>query len=283
VNIVPGYGPTAGAAISNHHQVDKITFTGSTDVGQLIQQAAGLSNTKRVTLEMGGKSPLVIFEDVDLDEAVRIAHDNVFVNQGQCCCAATRTFVHEAIYDKFVEKSRTLALKRKVGNPFKDETQQGPQVDNIQFDKILSLIEAGKKEGAKLQCGGSKIPGEGYFIQPTVFSDVTDNMRIAVEEIFGPVQQILKFKTLDEVLERCNHTKYGLAAGVLTNDINRAILFAEGVQAGSVWVNCFLHNTPQTPFGGFKMSGQGRELGLEGIMEFVEVKTVTVKIPQKNS
>ncbi|XP_063435466.1 retinal dehydrogenase 2-like [Mytilus trossulus] len=283
INIVPGYGPTAGAAITNHLDVNKVAFTGSTEVGQIIMQAAGASNVKRTTLELGGKSPNVIFADCDLDTAVAAAQEAVMTNAGQCCVAGSRTFVQEGIYDEFVKKTIEKAATRKVGDPYETTTQQGPQVDEEQFNKILGLIESGKKEGAKLNCGGSKAADKGYFIQPTVFSDVTDNMKIAKEEIFGPVQQIFKFKDMDEVLERANNTCYGLGAAVFTNDINKAMMFSQGVQAGSVWINCYNVVSAQAPFGGFKMSGLGRELGEYGITQYYEVKNVVVKIPQKNS
>lgn len=283
VNVVPGYGPTAGAAIAYHPNINKVAFTGSVEVGKLIEEAAAKSNLKRVTLELGGKSPLVIFADTDVDKAVQIAHDACFANHGQCCCAATRTFVQEDIYEEFVKKSTELAMKRKVGDPFAPDTVQGPQIDKEQYDRILDLIKSGQTEGATLKCGGKPIGNKGFFIEPTVFADVKDNMRIAKEEIFGPVMQILKFKTLEEALERANDTSYGLGSGVLTNDINKALMFAQGVQAGSVWVNCYDATMQQTPFGGFKQSGHGRELGEDGIKEYVEIKTVTIKIPQKNS
>lgn len=197
VNVLPGYGPTAGAAIVESPLVDKVTFTGSTEVGRIIQQAAGKTNIKRVSLELGGKSPLVIFDDADLEEAVQLAQFAVFFNMGQCCCAGTRTFVQEGIYDAFVKRSAEVAATRAVGDPFDKNNIQGPQIDDEQFHKVLSLIEVGKKEGAKLETGGGRVGNKGYFIQPTVFSGVTDSMRIAKEEIFGPVQQILKFKTLE--------------------------------------------------------------------------------------
>ena len=283
INVVPGYGPTAGAAISNHPDVNKVAFTGSTEVGQIIMQAAGASNIKRTTLELGGKSPNVIFDDCDLDAAVAASQEAVMTNAGQCCVAGSRTFVHEKIYDEFVKKTVALAATRKVGDPWDKETKQGPQVDEEQFNKIFDLIEAGKKEGAKLQCGGSRAADKGYFIQPTVFSDVTDNMRIAKEEIFGPVQNIIKFKDMNEVLERANNTMYGLGAAVFTNNINTAMTFSQGVQAGTVWVNCYNVVSAQAPFGGFKMSGLGRELGEYGISQYYEVKNVVMKIPEKNS
>ncbi|KAL3246426.1 hypothetical protein MRX96_057685 [Rhipicephalus microplus] len=285
VNVVPGYGPTAGAAICEHPEINKVSFTGSTEVGKLIQEAAGRTNTKRVNLELGGKSPLVIFPDADLDEAAQIAHIGLFANMGQCCVAASRLFVHEDIYDKFVAKAVQLAAHRRtqVGNPFDDTTEQGPQIDDEQFQKILGLIESGKKEGAKIEIGGKRIGNEGYFVEPTVFTNVTDDMRIAKEEIFGPVQQILKFKTMDEVLRRANDTTYGLAAGVVTKDLNTAITFADGVQAGTVWVNTYLAANVQAPFGGFKMSGLHRECNEDGILNYIETKTVTIKIPHKHS
>lgn len=283
VNVVPGYGPTAGAAITSHPDVNKVAFTGSTEVGRLIAEAAAKSNLKRVSLELGGKSPLIVLTDVDMDEAATIAHEAVFINHGQTCCAGTRTFVHESIYDKFVKKAKELAEKRKVGDPFDKDTIQGPQIDEEQFQKVLELIDSGKKQGAKLETGGSRIGSKGYFIQPTVFSNVTDDMRIAKEEIFGPVQQIIKFKTLEEAIERANNTSYGLAAGIITKDIDKALTFAQAAQAGSVWVNCYNIVLPQAPFGGFKSSGIGRENGLDSIHEYTEIKTVTIRIPQKNS
>ncbi|XP_050403716.1 retinal dehydrogenase 2 isoform X2 [Patella vulgata] len=283
VGIIPGYGPTAGAAITNHPDINKVSFTGSTEVGQLIQQASGMSNLKRTSLELGGKSPNIVFGDVDLDAAVAWSHAAVMENMGQCCVAGTRTFVHESIYDEFVKKSAAMASNRIVGDPFDEKTQNGPQIDDVQFEKILELIESGKKEGAKVECGGEKMGDKGYYIQPTVFSNVQDNMRIAKEEIFGPVQQILKFSDEDEVIERANNTQYGLGAAVFTNDINRALKFANSLQAGSVWINCNLAITPQAPFGGFKMSGIGREYSEYGLQEYLEVKNVVIKIPQKNS
>ena len=180
-------------------------------------------------------------------------------------------------------KAATLAKARKVGSPWEPDVVQGPQVDKDSYEKVLEMIEAGKAEGAKLLCGGSAEDTKGYFIQPTVFSDVQDHMRIAREEIFGPVQSIFKFDTMEELIERVNDTTYGLAAGVLTKDINRALTFSQAVEAGSVWVNCYLANMPQTPFGGFKQSGYGRELGPEGCKAYLENKTITIAIPQKNS
>ena len=283
VNVVPGYGPTAGGALTAHPDVDKVAFTGSTEVGQIVKQAAGASNLKRVTLELGGKSPNIVLADADIDYAVETSHFAVFFNQGQCCCAGSRTFVHESIYDEFVKKSVERSRRRKVGNPMDDDCEQGPQVDQEQFDKIMDLIESGKKEGAKLECGGKRVGDTGFFIEPTVFSDVKDGMRIAKEEIFGPVMQIFKFKTIDEVIERANDTTYGLAAAVFTQNLDNALMVSQGIRAGTVWINCYDVFECQPPFGGFKMSGNGRELGEYGLQQYSEIKTITIKIPQKNS
>ncbi|XP_012714200.1 aldehyde dehydrogenase, mitochondrial [Fundulus heteroclitus] len=283
VNILPGMGPTAGAAIAKHMDVDKVAFTGSTEVGHLIQQAAGSSNLKKVTLELGGKSPNIVLSDASLDNAVEQSHMGLFFNQGQCCCAASRLFVQADVYDEFVERSVERAKRRVVGDPFDFKTEQGPQVDQEQFNKILGYISSGKREGAKLMCGGGVAADRGYFIQPTVFGDVQDNMTIAREEIFGPVMQILKFKTLEEVITRANDTKYGLAASVFTNDIDKANYVSSGLRAGTVWINCYNVFSAQAPFGGYKASGNGRELGEYGLEAYTEVKTVTIKVPQKNS
>jgi len=282
INVVPGYGPTAGAALAEHPDVRKIAFTGSTEIGHKIMEASAKSNLKRVTLELGGKSPVVVFDDVDVSEAAGIAHDALFGNHGQSCCAGSRTFVHSKIYDNFVKQAKLLAEEKKVGDPFKPETDQGPQIDKEMFDKVIGLIESGKKEGAKVETGGAREGNVGFFVQPTVFSNVTDNMRIAKEEIFGPVQSILKFDTLDEIIERANSTFYGLAAAIITNDINKALQFAQAVEAGSVWINCYDAITPQTPFGGYKKSGIGRELGEEGLENYLETKTISIRVPMHN-
>ncbi len=278
VNILPGYGPTAGGAIANHMDIDKVAFTGSTEVGHLIMRAAADSNLKRVTLELGGKSPNIVFADADMDQAIEGSHFALFFNQGQCCCAGSRLFVEEKAYDQFVEKSVARAKKRTVGDPFDQATEQGPQVDDVQFEKVMSYIEAGKREGASLLCGGKRVGDRGYFIEPTVFADVKDSMKIAQEEIFGPVMSIIKFKDLDEVIERANKSIYGLAAAVWTRDITKAHAIAHNVRAGTVWVNCYDVFDAAAPFGGFKQSGLGRELGEYGLQQYTEVKTVTVKL-----
>lgn len=279
VNILPGYGPTAGGAIARHPDIDKVAFTGSTEVGHLIMEAAAKSNLKRVTLELGGKSPNVVFADADMSQAIEGAHFALFFNQGQCCCAGSRLFVEEKCYDEFVEKSVERARQRTVGDPFDPKTEQGPQVDKDQFNKVMSYIEAGNKEGAELLTGGRRVGDRGFFIEPTVFANVKDDMKIAREEIFGPVMSILKFKDIDEVVARANRTEYGLAAAVWTRDIGKAHAVANKVRAGTVWVNCFDVFDAAAPFGGFKQSGIGRELGEYGLSQYTEVKTVTIKLP----
>jgi aldehyde dehydrogenase (NAD+) len=278
VNVLPGFGPTAGAAIARHMDVDKIAFTGSTEVGRLIMEAAAKSNLKPVTLELGGKSPNIIFADVDLDEAVEGAHLGLFSNQGQSCCAGSRVFVEEAIYKRFVEKSIARARQRVVGDPFDPRTELGPLVDQVQLDTVMSYIESGRDEGATLAWGGNRIGNHGYFVQPTVFADVQDEMKIAREEIFGPVMSVISFKGVDEVIARANRTKYGLAAAVWTRDIKKALAVANGVRAGTSWVNCYNVLDVMAPFGGFKQSGIGRELGEYGLQQYTQVKTVIARL-----
>jgi aldehyde dehydrogenase (NAD+) len=279
VNILPGFGPTAGGAIARHPDVDKVAFTGSTEVGHLITEAAAKSNLKRVTLELGGKSPNVVFADADMSQAIEGSHFALFFNQGQCCCAGSRLFVEEKCYDEFVQKSVERAKRRTVGDPFDPKTEQGPQVDSDQFKKVMTYIEAGNEEGAELLAGGHRVGDRGFFIEPTVFANVKDDMKIAREEIFGPVMSILKFRDINEVVERANRTEYGLAAAVWTRDIGKAHAIADNLRAGTVWVNCYDVFDAAAPFGGFKQSGMGRELGEYGLAQYTEVKTVTVKLP----
>ncbi|KAH9579507.1 Aldehyde dehydrogenase, mitochondrial [Schistosoma haematobium] len=267
------FGETAGNALVIHPDVDKIAFTGSTAVGQLIGQNAYKHGVKRITLELGGKSPLIIFSDGDFDRAIATSHFGLFFNQGQCCCASSRIFVEESVYDKFVEYSSEEAKKRVVGNPFDLNTTQGPQVDEHQYRTVMSYIESGIKEGAKLCAGGKRFESDGYFIRPTVFADVQDEMRIAREEIFGPVMQIMKFRSLDELIHRANHTQYGLAAGIFTNNLEKAMHVMQHLQAGTVWINCYDVFDAAAPFGGYKFSGVGRELGEYGLRNYTEVKT----------
>jgi aldehyde dehydrogenase (NAD+) len=278
INVVPGYGPTAGAALSEHMDVDKIAFTGEYTTGQIVMQAAARSNLKRVSLELGGKSPNIVFADADLDAAVEGAFFGLFFNQGQCCCAGSRLFVEERVHDQFVDKVLQRVKRQKVGDPFDPETTQGPQVSQEQMDRILGFIDAGKKEGAKLLTGGKRCGERGYFVEPTVFTGVNDDMRIARDEIFGPVMNILRFKDIDEVIKRGNQTYYGLAAAVWTRDITKAHRLSNGLRAGTVWVNCYDVFDAAAPFGGYKMSGIGRELGEYALQLYTEVKTVYVNL-----
>lgn len=274
LNIVSGFGPTAGAALASHMDVDKLAFTGSTDTGKIVLELAARSNLKPVTLELGGKSPFIVCEDADVDKAVELAHFALFFNQGQCCCAGSRTYVHERVHDEFLEKAKARAVRRVVGDPFKKGVEQGPQIDTEQFEKVLRYIRAGIKSNATLECGGDRFGSKGYFIQPTVFSNVQDDMLIAQDEIFGPVQSIFKFKDLDEVIRRANATRYGLAAGVFTKNLDTANTLTRALRAGTVWINCFDVFDAAIPFGGYKMSGIGREKGIYSLNNYLQVKAV---------
>ncbi|KAM7464612.1 hypothetical protein LguiA_032733 [Lonicera macranthoides] len=278
LNVVSGFGPTAGSALCRHIDVDKLAFTGSTATGKLVLELSAKSNLKPVSLELGGKSPFIVCEDADVDQAVELAHFALFFNQGQCCCAGSRTYVHEKIYDEFVEKAKARAMKRVVGDPFKDGVEQGPQIDSKQFDKILKYIRSGVDSGATLESGGERFGSKGYFIQPTVFSNVQDDMLIARDEIFGPVQSILKYKDLNEVIKRANATHYGLAAGVFTKNIDTANTLVRALRVGTVWINCFDTFDAAIPFGGYKMSGQGREKGEYGLKNYLQVKAVVTQL-----
>ncbi len=278
VNLLPGFGPTAGQAIARHKDIDKVAFTGSTEVGHLIMEAAAQSNLKRVTLELGGKSPNIVFADSDIEAAVEGAYFGLFFNQGQCCCAGSRLFVEQSIHDQFVEKILSKTKARKVGDPFDPATEQGPQVSEEQFEKVMGFIDSGRRDGAKLLCGGGRVGDRGYFIEPTVFDQVGDEMQIAQDEIFGPVLSVIPFKDIDDVIRRANNTCYGLAAAVWTRDISKAHAIANRVRAGTVWVNCYDVFDAAAPFGGFKQSGIGRELGEYGLANYTEVKTVTIRI-----
>ncbi|XP_031733389.1 retinaldehyde dehydrogenase 3 [Anarrhichthys ocellatus] len=280
VNIVPGFGPTAGAAIASHMDIDKVAFTGSTEVGQLIKEASAKSNLKRVTLELGGKNPCIVFADCDLQLAVEETQKGALYNQGQCCTAASRIFVEESIYEEFVHRSIENAKKIVIGDPLDPQTSHGPQISREQFDKIMDLIESGKEEGARLEYGGAAVGEKSLFIQPTIFSGVKDHMRIAKEEIFGPVQCIFSFKRQQEAIERANSSQYGLVSAVFTTSMDRALSVSAALETGTVWINCYNALHIQTPFGGYKMSGNGRELGEYALAEYSEVKAVTIKLSE---
>uniref|UniRef100_A0A8C1ESK6 Aldehyde dehydrogenase 1 family, member A3 n=1 Tax=Cyprinus carpio carpio TaxID=630221 RepID=A0A8C1ESK6_CYPCA len=251
------------------------------EVGQLIKAAAAKSNLKRVTLELGGKNPCIVFADSDLQLAVEETQKGSFFNQGQACTAASRVYVEEPVYDEFVRLSVERAKNIAIGDPMEPRTSHGPQIDQHQFDKILELVDSGKKEGATLECGGCAVKDRGLFIHPTIFSDVKDHMRIAKEEIFGPVQCIMKFKTQKEVIDRANSSQYGLTAAVFTRDVHCAMSVSAALEAGTVWVNCYNALHAQAPFGGFKMSGNGRELGEYALAEYTEVKAITIKLSEQ--
>jgi len=277
INIVPGFGPTAGAAVVKHPMIDKVAFTGEHTTAQIITRDSA-ATLKRLTFELGGKSPNVVMADADLDAAAQGAYIGLYLNQGQCCCAGSRLFVESSIRDEFLEKVKKLAANRRVGNPFDTETEQGPQIDQNQFNKIMSYIDQGQSEGATLVTGGKRVGDRGFFIEPTIFGDVTDDMSIAREEIFGPVLSVLTFDDKEDLIRRANQTFYGLAAAIWTRDISTAHEFAARVRAGTVWINCYDAFDAAAPFGGFKMSGHGRELGEEGLRAYTENKTVTVKL-----
>ncbi|EHA47609.1 aldehyde dehydrogenase [Pyricularia oryzae 70-15] len=278
VNIISGFGKVAGAAISAHMDIDKVAFTGSTVVGRTIMKAAASSNLKKVTLELGGKSPNIIFNDADIEAAVSWVNFGIYYNHGQCCCAGSRIYVQEGVYDKFVAAFKERAEKNKVGDPFKEDTFQGPQVSELQFNRIMEYIKSGKEEGATVETGGERHGDKGYFIQPTIFSNVRPEMKIMKEEIFGPVVAMAKFKTEEEVIALANDTNYGLAAAVHTKDLNTSIRVSNALKAGTVWVNCYNMLHHQLPFGGFKESGIGRELGEAALANYTQNKSVAIRL-----
>ncbi len=280
VNVVPGFGETAGAALASHPDVDKVAFTGSHLTGQKIVQASS-GNLKRVSLELGGKSPDVVFTDADLDAAVPGAGMAVFANSGQICSAGTRLFVEKRIYEEFTARVAAFSKTLRVGNSADPDTQIGPLVSAEQLDRVTGYLAIGRQEGARPLSGGERLTdgdmAKGYFVPPTVFADVNDDMRIAQEEIFGPVISAIPFTSIDEVIERANRTGFGLGSGVWTRDVTKAHQLARGIRAGSVWINCYQAMDPAVPFGGYKMSGYGRESGKQHVEEYLNVKSVWIK------
>jgi len=277
LNIVAGFGETAGAALAAHPDVDKIAFTGSTEVGRLIVQAAA-GNLKKVTLELGGKSPNIVFDDADVSKAAAGAANAIFFNHGQCCCAGSRLYVEEKIFDKVVEGVSESAKKIRVGPGMDPDTNMGPLVSEEQFQRVCGYMESGVKEGAKAVVGGKKVGNRGYFVEPTVLVNTTPNMKVVREEIFGPVVTAMPFKNIDEIAAEANNSRYGLAAGIWTKDIGKAHALANKLRAGTVWINCYNVFDAAMPFGGYKESGWGREMGKEALELYTEVKSVCVKI-----
>jgi acyl-CoA reductase-like NAD-dependent aldehyde dehydrogenase len=285
VNIIPGFGETAGAALASHPGIDKIAFTGSTEIGKVIAKAAA-ENLTKVSLELGGKAPNVIFADADLDQAVNGAMMGIFFNQGQVCCAGSRVFIEESVKDEFLARFKEKAEKIQVGDPMDKATLMGPQVSMEQLNKIRSYVGIAREEGATVFSGGQSVHLEGafqngYFFQPTIFSEVNNSMRVAQEEIFGPVSSVITFNNDDELIKQANETMYGLSAGIWTRDITRAHRFARAVKAGVVWINTFNMMNAASPFGGYKQSGYGREMGKHALELYTQVKSVWVDLSGK--
>ncbi|KAK9460777.1 aldehyde dehydrogenase domain-containing protein [Lipomyces oligophaga] len=278
LNVVSGFGRIAGDALSRHMKVKKIAFTGSTLVGRTIMKNAAESNLKKVTLELGGKSPNIVFDDVDIDRAVEWINFGIYYNGGEVCSAGSRVYVQESIYDKVIAAFKKRANQNVVGDPFDENTFQGAQVSKVQYERILNYIDIGKKEGATVEAGGERHGEKGYFIKPTILGNVTEKMRVMQEEIFGPVCTIAKFKDIDDVVAKGNGTNYGLAAAIHTKNLNTAIEVSNRLKAGTVWVNCYNSFHSALPFGGYGESGIGRELGKEALRNYTQVKTVNINL-----
>jgi phenylacetaldehyde dehydrogenase len=279
VNILTGFGETAGAALAAHPDVDKIAFTGSTEVGKLIVQAAA-GNLKKVSLELGGKSPAIILPDADVEAAAAGAANAIFFNHGQCCCAGSRLFVHEKIYDKVVSGVADIASKIKVGPGLDPATEMGPLVSSEQFDRVTGYIRSGREQGASVAVGGERVGNLGYFVAPTVFENTKPDMKIITEEIFGPVVCATRFNDddLDRIAKEANDTSYGLAASVWSRDGGTAHKLAQRIRSGTVWINCHNVFDASLPFGGYKQSGWGREMGEDVFHNYTEIKAITAAL-----
>ncbi|MDN3354072.1 aldehyde dehydrogenase family protein [Actinomadura sp. DC4] len=276
VNVVPGYGETAGARLAAHPGVDKVAFTGSTEVGRLIVQAAA-GNLKKVSLELGGKSPNIVFDDAD-PSAVAGAANAIFFNHGQCCVAGSRLFVHQSRFDEVIEGVSDIAKSIRLGPGMDSETQMGPLVSEEQLTRVTGYLDSGRAEGATTVVGGGRYGDRGYFVEPTVLTDTRNDMKVVREEIFGPVVVAAPFSDLDEIAAQANDTEYGLGAGIWTKDISKAHALAKKIRAGTVWINCYNVFDAALPFGGYKQSGWGREMGHEVLNNYTEVKAVTAQL-----
>jgi phenylacetaldehyde dehydrogenase len=278
LNVVTGFGETCGAPLAAHPGVDKVAFTGSTEVGKLIVKAAA-NDLKKVTLELGGKSPNIILDDADMSQAIPGASNAIFFNHGQCCCAGSRLFVQEKSYDQVLEGVSAAAKKIKLGPGLNPATEMGPLVSKVQFERVTGFLKSGREEGARTVAGGQRYGETGFFVQPTVLDGTKDSMKVYKEEIFGPVVTVMPFKEVDDdIIRRANDSVYGLAAGLWTSNIQRAHRIANKLRAGTVWINCYNIFDASMPFGGYKQSGWGREMGQEVLKNYLETKSICMSI-----